>query len=233
MAIAFDAAGVVTSEKTSSPFTWSHTVGNGDNRFIVVGVIIYKSFSGIPSISAVTCGGVAMTHAKTESSSHDITSIWVLKNPASGANTISVTASNVSYALGASASYTGCDQVSAADAIAGTHGSGTGDKSVTVTTVADNCWCFAVGSRSIGSFAGDPPTALQASRASYTGGTFGYVNIRIEDSNGPKTPAGNVSMGFNIGSDSVTYSISAISFAPVASVAVPIPVMMNQYRRRR
>jgi hypothetical protein len=226
MAIAFDDHSGSDESATSSPFSWTHTTGAGANRLLVVAVVLY-GYGHTPECTGVTYDDVAMTQVRSDSCTSANTSIWFLHNPASGANkVISVTAaSDFHEGAGASASYTGAAQVSTADAVNGTTGgSSSVDSSVTVTTVADNCWAVAVGvSYSTGSV-----TSLQTAR--HTGWlNNNYSGYAFEDLNGPKTPAGAQTMGFHIFSDDL-YAISAASFAPSLKC---MPVFMNQYRQRR
>lgn len=102
-AIAYDtstAGGTITA---TSPKTWTHTT-SGDDRFLVVAV----NQTGAGNITGVTYGGVSMTRASNEQAVTEayVISMWYLKNPASGSNTVSVsfTAGSTN---GASSSYTG------------------------------------------------------------------------------------------------------------------------------
>ena len=138
MAIAFDTStdgGVVNP---ASSLTYSHTC-TGSNRFLLV-----FAFGALASdgITGATYGGVAMTEV---SAGFQLTGdrkvfCWYLVNPASGANNVVVSASG-SQVIGSFAmSYTGAKQSGQPDA------SNTGESpastsfSLSVTTIADNCW---------------------------------------------------------------------------------------------
>lgn len=229
MAIAYVASSK-SGQKTSSPFTWSHAVADGTNRILVVGIIIINNAfpPSQPTVSAVTYNGVSMTRARYDQQSSAFakyeSSIWLLHAPAIGTNTVSVTASNLSYAEGFAADYTGAQQSSTADASAGANGNGSGSKTASVTTIADNCWCVGtvISSTSIGT-----PSHTKRQENSSSG-----IMGMLEDSNAAKTPAGAVAIGSNFAFSS-DYAISACSFAPAAVAGPVIPVFMNQYRQRR
>lgn len=229
MAIAYVASSK-SGDKTSSPFTWSHTVAVGDNRMLVVGVIVSNNeFPTVqPTVTAVTYNGVSMTRARCDQRVTTFdkyeSSVWLLHAPATGENTVSVTCSNLSHGVGFAANYSGVNQSSTADAVGGTSGRGSGMKTASVTTVEDNCWVVAalLASPSYG-------TPTHTTRQISTSGVIGFV----EDTNAAITPAGTVAIGANLSSAVNDYAISACSFAPAAEAGPVIPVFMNQYRQRR
>src|SRR5262249_16621092 len=91
----------------ASSLSWSHTVGNGSNRALVVGVV----GGCVPS---VTYGGVALTHAGQVYDNNRApasTDLFVLIAPPSGTNTVQVTYSGCSSDIEAgSISFTGVNQ---------------------------------------------------------------------------------------------------------------------------
>lgn len=221
MAIALDTSAVST-DQTTSPITWNHTC-TGSNLMLVVGIALIDT--GTPSADAVTYNGVSMTKARSDivtsgGTLHQETSVWLLHNPATGSNSISVTATlgASGHGAGASASYTGVNQSSTADASGGTSGTTSGVKSFTVTTVADNCWIFAVG---LSEAALSPTiTATQTSRQSRTMASADASIMRIEDTNAAQTPAGAKNMGFTVGGTSFFgYTMTGASFAPATGGA--------------
>lgn len=219
MAIALDVAASST-DQTASPITWNHTVGNGANSFLAVGVGLFGSSQ--PTATAVTYGGVSMTKARGDQQAASIdfleSSIWFLFNPLPGTNQVSVTASNVQHAAGTSVSYFNVKQTSVADAVNGNTGTTTGDKTFTVTTVADSCWIFLTGINC----AGTVPTLVadQTSRGTVSLGSLIASLTRTSDTNAAK-PGGANTVGMTVGASAAEdgYAISAASFAPASNVA--------------
>lgn len=219
-AIALDTA-TSSADSDASPFTWSHTV-TGTNPLIVIGVGLCAPLSQ-PTTTAVSYAAVAATKARGDQSTGTSTivesSAWLLGNPSTGSNTVSVTATLQANGHGGatSVSYTGAQSSSTADAVNGLTGTtGTGSQSFTVTTVADNCWVFATGINSAA--AGPTLAANQTSRGGFDIASSVASTLRTEDTNAAKTPAGGQSMGFTVGGTQVrAWAFSGASFAPTAA----------------
>ncbi len=213
-AIALDVADTGTTT-SSSPLTWTHTV-TGSNPFLAIGSGV--SGASVPTTSAVTYNSASATKARSDSASGTVSgqsesSVWFKGNPSTGANTVSVSFSGSACVAGA-VSYSGAQSTNTADAVGGTIGTSTGAKSFNVTTIADNCWVFACGTIS----GGTTPawnTPLQTSRWSTTQ-LVANDNVG-QDTNGPKTPAGAVTMGWTAGGTSggtYRWAMTGASFAP-------------------
>lgn len=142
MAIAFDTA-TNASGAGSATLTWAHTV-TGSNPVLVVGFVIGR---GAFSTTSVTYNGVSMTQVQTGSSTPDW--VYILKNPASGANNIVVSTGGdaTTYIIGCAASYSGCYQTTQPDssAVSGTTGAGSGALNVTTTDTVLRSGCWMVG----------------------------------------------------------------------------------------
>jgi hypothetical protein len=230
MAIALDAT-ATSAESATSTLAWNHVVGAaGANRLLSVGIVTIGTSQ--PTVTAVTFDGVAMTKARADQvddgeGSYIESSVWILKNPNTGTKSISATITNNEYAGGVSASYTGCSQTSVADAVGGKIGTtSAGSQSFTVTTVADNCWIFAVGTGWVSC------AAKQTSRGTVAI-FYGELVVRGEDTNAAQTPAGEKTMGFTLCAYQLCWAMSGASFAPVAAASISIPVLEAQYCRRR
>jgi hypothetical protein len=237
VAIALDAA-TTSAESTSGTLAWNHTVGAGAN-FIAVGIFATDdSASSQPTVTSVTCGGVSMTKARADQKAGidncTESSIWFLKNPGSGVKAISAAITNNDASAGVSVSYSGVADTSTADAVGGNTGTtATGSQTFTVTTVADNCWIFAVcgalDDNGVPTIAGN-----FTSRGSFTyAETWDHGFLRAQDTNAAQTPAGAKTVGFTLGNMAfpLCWSMSGASFAPAAS-GTKIPVFMNQYKQR-
>jgi hypothetical protein len=231
MAMAVDATGSSGDDYTS-PITWTHVVGSGENMLLVVGVMVY-SYEVQPTCSGVTYNGVAMTKVRGDQKSTTYfkveSSLWVLKAPASGSHTVSATISNYdplngTSGCGASISFSGAAQVNAADASNGTTGTSTGAKTVNVTTVADNCYVVAAGiygtDESDGTITVGSGSTHIAGVLLY-GGSFG--DTEFQRSTGVKTPAGTFAANMTLATSSGGYAITAASFAPYVSANAILP----------
>ena len=223
MAIFYDTSAIST-DQTSSPLTWNHTIVAGPNILLVVGITL-ASITSQPSTSAVTYNGVSMTKARSDQqgaiSELLETSVWFLFNPSTGTNQISATFSGGAspHAAGSSSSYVGAQKSNTADASNGTTGTTTGDKTVSVTTVSDNCWIFGV---CINTSTTSPTAAAdQTSRQNVTLDTTTAGIMRIEDTNQGQTPAGAKTVGFTIGAGvaELGYSMTFASFAPYSGIS--------------
>ncbi len=96
--ITYDFHSYTTS--SGSTASWSHTVGNRDNRLLVVGATWEHSSSIPPSCTSVTYNGVQLTELVDEyiasgspTYSQRVT-LWYMLNPPSGSHTVQVTASS-------------------------------------------------------------------------------------------------------------------------------------------
>lgn len=229
MAIALDTSAVST-DQTASPLTWTHTC-TGSNLVLVVGVSLTSQVSQ-PSATAVTYAGVAMTQVGSSNqrgaaTSFIETSMWVLFAPPQGANTVSVTASlgTTPHLGGASVSYTGARQKGGADANSSATGTATGDQTLTVATVVDNCWIAAFGMNTAAS--GPTIAADQTSRQTLTFASTIPALFRLEDTNAAKTPPGAQTVGFTMGATLTEdgWLINAVSLAPA-----PEATLLNNYQ---
>ena len=225
MAIAFDAA-TTSSESKTATLTFSHTVGVGENRLIVVGIFaVNNSKTNLVSCASVTYNGVSMTKARADqivgSGNYSAeSSLWILANPASGAHNVVATITNYFTHAGVSVSYTGCAQVSTPDAVNGKTGTAYGSQTFDVTTVADNCWVVAIGGVDCNA-SGATFVASDTSR-----GTLniydGYDRVRMQDTNGAVTPAGARTIGFTLSNSNIIgFAMTGASIAPVAAASDP------------
>lgn len=220
MAIAIDNVTTAATVGTS-PLTWTHTVSNGTSILLVVGIVAKSEVGTQATTTAVTYGGVSMTKARADqnTTNNEESSIWMLFNPTRGANLISATltlGAAGQRAGGVSVSYKNAQQSSTADAVNGSTGSGVGDKTVAVTTVANNCWIFAIG---VNSCTVSPSiTSDQNPRGNSTSLTVsgnGYL-MQCEDTY-ILGAAGAKTVGFTMaaGTGTAQWCFTAASFAPV------------------
>lgn len=209
--IVFDAASNSGYNTADNSYTWSHTC-TGLDRYLVVGVSMLSI--GGSSVTAITYNGVALTKIGSVASVSGAVrmELWGLANPTLGANTIQVDLSASLDSIGGASSFGGVHQTSPYEGFnsASATNVGAADATVNVTTVADNDWV-------VDTVATDDTAitvgAGQTSRWNVTG-TLGSGAGSTE---GPKTPAGSVTMSWaNVGA-LATWSIGAVALRPVAA----------------
>ena len=144
-------------------------------------------------------------------------------DPALGSNTVEVTLSAALDSIGAAVSFDGVrqsDSTEGANSATATN-VGTADATVDVTTVADNDWCVDVVASS--------DTAIsvgsgQTSRSNVTG-ALGSGAMSTE---GPKSPAGAVTMSWADVGALATWSIVSVALRPVvAAVGAGVPLRLH------
>lgn len=218
MAIAFDAQGGGSFTGSTTPYTFSHTCSGSDRALFVA---VMTSTNG--SCSGVTYNGVAMTEIGRISdadSGNYTTYLFMLLNPATGANNVVASKSSGTNLFATSASYNGVNQSSQPDnfntnsAIPGT------SLATSVTTVADNCWL--IGVVSVGSSPGTV-TAGANTTLRYTPGTFTYAGMM--DSNAAKTPAGSYALNVDTSVSQVIQAVVA-SLAPAVASTTPASTLL-------
>lgn len=216
MAIAFDVASNGRAGPSVTSLTFSHTC-TGSNLILVVGTSVSDTTDTNRPVTGITYAGVAMTKIREDDeATADFTSgLWYLINPATGANNIVVTTTgSVSRIIAGGISLTGAAQSGQPDAH---NGALTTTTSITVdvTTVADNCWVIDAYSSSWG---GTNPVAGGGQTQRWI--NAGTAADGIGSTEGPKTPAGAVTMSWTAGSLPSAGAISAASFAPSGVSAV-------------
>lgn len=107
---------------TSTVLNWTHTAGAGSNRLLVVGISLWNGTS--EGVSSITYAGQALTKAgSVVSTSGDKAEIWYRVAPATGANTVSVTASGQVHMIGGATSWINVDQTTPVGTFASAFGS--------------------------------------------------------------------------------------------------------------
>ncbi|MBI3155174.1 MAG: cadherin-like domain-containing protein, partial [Burkholderiales bacterium] len=124
-------AGSGTGVKVSS-LTWSHTVGSGNDRVLIVGVSMFDSGSNI--VSSVTYGGQALTRIGQDSSSKTHAEMWMLTAPVEGTADIVVSLTKAVNVVAGATAYSGVDQSTPYSTVA--TGNGSSDPTFTVASAA-------------------------------------------------------------------------------------------------
>lgn len=217
--IAFDTSTGAFNNSLSygASLTWAHTT-TGSDRVLYVGVISKNA----SSITGVTYGGVAMTlvddYPNNGPGLFTQTILFVLKNPSSGSNTVSVqtTGGGTGNVYAKAASYTGANQTTPVPHIGKTTGTGT-TLTLTINTSnspsTDNCWLVAVGATD-----GNYSQTAGAGTTRRTGDASIDNWISFFDTNAVITPPGSDSLVVNIGTSSEIDIIGG-SLAPSAAPA--------------
>jgi pectate lyase len=162
-AISFDAASRAATTTTGrTSLSWSHTIGGGTDRLLVVGVAVEDGSTTQANITSVTYNGVALAavpNSKINGGGTGIiqTQLFFLLNanlPASGTFTVAVTFQGAVDGISAGAvSLTGVSQSSPAPAATKVDTSGADSISTSITTPVSNAWVVdVVGSGNSGSF---------------------------------------------------------------------------------
>src|SRR5262245_59179025 len=211
--IAFDSA--ASGSSTGTTVSWSHTVGSGNNRILVVSLAI-RVGSPFPPATSVTYAGQPLTRQLLNGGVSPISEIWILVAPPTGTAPIIVTHPSADIIVGGSVSFSGVDQASPISASNQERSTfviilGTLSTSVTSNTgdVVIDTLAAANGPDPSGA-----PTAGQTLRwAGSLLGTFGGGSTKPGD-------AGSTTMTWNVVSGGNTfpanYALSAISLIPAA-----------------
>lgn len=208
--IAFDAASSSGYEASLSTYNWSHTC-TGNNRILFVGVSIFAA----GSVTSITYNGVNLTFIRSDVNGVYKSELWYLVAPATGSNSIVVTLDASLTSIASAVSYTGVHQTSPIEANAGANGTGAADASVDVTTVADADWVVDNVSTQDGAITVGTGNTSRANNSGALGsGAMG-------DTNGPKSPAGAVTMSWTDIAALQSWAISATAIRPDSAAALP------------
>jgi len=211
--IAFDAAANSGYQAAASTYTFNRTV-TGSNTFLTVNVSLLSAGQTVTSI--VDDFGGTNTQMVLEVAKSTVTSfgrieMWRLVNPTAGTKTIQVNLSGAIASTATAASYTGVHQTSPTEGANSAQATNVGaaDATVNITTVADNDWVVGAIATSDSAI-----TANQTSRNNVTGAGGSGAN---EDNNGPKTPAGAVTMSYTNVDAAMTWAIAGYAIRPIAA----------------
>ena len=208
----------------ANSMTWSHTVGAGTNTCLVVEIGTYDTTSG-DQCTGVTFNGEAMTKIAgvdgTAEGAKQYTSIWVKMSPAAGAhNVVASFSGTIDYMFAFSKSYAGVSQT--VDAFATNSGSST-TPSVSVTTVADNCWVVGM--------TWSRASAPGASTNTTNRVTAGGINGASSDTNADQTPAGAHALNWT--TNNGAWWAVAVSLAPYIAPPVASTIYLKGRTRNR
>ena len=137
--IAYDSVGSGHNGDGTSNVTWSHVVGSGANRFMMIGISIRTV---TVSALSVTVGGQSATFLRSDVRDPAVRAeTWYLVSPDSGSKIVTVTLSDISKASGGSVSYSGVSQTDPIDNHVSTSYGGV-TPSMSLTTTVNDDWVF-------------------------------------------------------------------------------------------
>lgn len=208
MSITFDAASNSGAQTTATAYNWSHTC-TGSHLMLVVAINQRTTAGNL--VSGVTYNGIKLNQAVAINNGTRRADLWYLANPPTGSHSIAVTLSAAPTTSVAEAiSLTGVSRLDAVNSASGTSTT----PSVAVTTIADNCWvidAMEAGATTVPSAGGSQANVTSVDQ---TNSFWGSISTQ-----GPKTPAGSVTMSWTI-SASVAWAQVACSFKPYLSTEI-------------
>lgn len=206
MALAYDASSQASTAGATS-LTWSHTC-TGTDRAIEVDLSYYAP--GGQTVTGVTYAGVALTQIdRQDDGATDWAEIWVLSNPASGANNIVASFSGSIAAVGGGKSYTGAHQTTAS--LTGTPAKASGSSTTPTVTVTS----------AVGEIASDCVANFLANESPDTGTErWDQSNADIGGAGSTRTGAATVAMDWTLDA-SASWAIVAVSIKPSAAAGDP------------
>jgi hypothetical protein len=214
--IAFDAATASAFVTAASTISWSHTC-TGADRYLTVGVAL---FAGV-SVSTLTYNSVSMALIRAEELSGVRAEIWGLVAPDTGSHTVLATLSGSGAGVGGAVSFTGVNQTSPYEAANGSTGENVDQEVVvTVTTVANWDWVVDV-------IASDDTAITVGSGQTQRINVSGAPGSGAMSTEGPKSPAGAVEMGWL--SAVGTYANVGVALRPVVAGALGEKVPYNPW----
>lgn len=211
--IAHDADSNSGYQSAQSTYSWAHTC-TGSNRYLAVGV---SMLSLAQTVTSITYKGRGLTFlgAKSSISGAARVELWGLVAPATGGDTIVVTLSGAIASAANASSYTDVHQYLSTEGFNSAQATNVGaaDATVDVTTVADNNWVVDI-------MATDDILVSVGSNQTQTGNITGLGGSGTMSYEGPKTPAGAVTMSWTGVGALATWAIAAISLRP--TLALPL-----------
>ncbi len=214
--IKFDAASEASGSGSDTTLSWSHAIGSGNKRILVVGIAGEDDSANDLAVSSVTYNDISMDLVAGSSQSVGSdpikTELYYLLDsnlPAAGTYMVEVTYSgNVNKRCAGAISLEGAQQ-QPPEAVVTNSNENTGTISTNITSLTDNAWIVdVVGSNSTGSFTADQG-------AGQTG--------RFDTNSDSSTTAGSTRPAASAGPATVGWSYSATADRLVHSAAAFAP----------
>jgi hypothetical protein len=224
-AISYDAVASRTATNAASA-SWTHTVGTGTDRILIVGLATEDTSTSVLNVSAITCNGVAMTAvsnstATAGSSTFDRSQLFYILNPASGSNTISVTWGGAVNGVSAgSISLSGVTQSAPSVAAIASATSGT-TISANVAVATAGSWLVSVAN------SGASNAVLTAGSGQIKRWGVGQTNSGGAGSTAAPASTGTVSTSWTASSSS-QLALSVVVLTPSSGGTVTAPAITSQ-----
>ncbi len=192
---------------TVNSITWAHTCAASAN-FLIVGDSHYQINDYTTS---ATYNGDALTMGRSDvrfgTGMYSRSAVlWMVAPDTGAAYNIVVSYTGIVYAGAAGGvSYIGVKQIGQPDAVNGAAGGGM-VPAVTVTTIANNCWVFAV----LMTYDQYATGATDTTRWGVPSATTYWA----VDTNGPQTPAGARNITWTLPGGTNNWAVSGMSFSP-------------------
>jgi len=222
--ITFDAATSASSSTAGTTLSWSHTVGSGNNRVLVVGIVTKDSTASDQIISSVKFNGVNMTAVTGSTKSRVVysgssysstlrTDLYYMLNPPSGTYTVLITYNgSVSYRVAGAISLANVKQQAPEAGI--TNGATGASISTAITVPNSGAWIVdVVGQSGNGSFTSSTTTERWDKYSGYNTGACGTKAVTTPGSN-------TITWTYSGSSATIIHSLAA--FAPSETTA-PTP----------
>ncbi len=210
----------VKAERNTNLVNWPHNVGVGADRLLIVGVSFYNNPNR--TVTGVTYDTVPLFPIGAVNNGNSIrVELWRLVNPNTGNNQVRVSLSGNTQAVAGAVSFTGVDQGNPIDAGPVSNTGNNAAPTVNIATLSDNAFVI----DTLGIFLAALPDAtanVGAGQVSQwndrtTGGGGGTQHVRGAGSTeGPITPAGNVTMSWTL-SAARSWAITAVALKPSPS----------------
>ncbi len=218
--IKFDAASEASGSGSDTTLSWSHTIGSGDKRILVVGIAGEDDSIDDLAVSSLTYNDISMDlvagSARSVGSEPIKTELYYLLDsnlPAAGTYMVEVTYSgNVNKRCAGTISLEGAEQ-QPPEAVVTNSNENTDTISTNITSLTDNAWIVdVVGSSGAGSFTADQGA-----------GQIGRFDISSDSSTTagstrPVASAGPAAVGWSYSATADRLAHSAAAFAPAACI---------------
>ena len=140
--VTYDSQTSTTVSSQANHMQWQHTTGTGSAMLLLVTVDVFSDGGNTVSVSSVTYNGVALTQAISEIYSHGnnprvLSYLYYIVNPSFGTNTIAVTFSGSTMAVGGSVTYANVNQTSPLQ-VSNVNSGSSGSQSVSLTASGSN-----------------------------------------------------------------------------------------------
>ncbi len=229
LAVTFDSVSdslartATTSPSNASPISWSHTVGNNNNRILVV--TTSQRSAAIPT--GITYAGTPMTQmVRSDSNAVIFSTIWYLINPPVGTANIVVTyAASPNHFQGNGISLYNVNQTNPVDAQAGANALSPGPISTTITTTTPGAWIVDVAAIRTAASETISPSVITSrvtrENTSLTAPNGLRTGVTTVGSTASPIPAGAYVMSWTtshvagcVAANSCMWAISAVAFKP-------------------